>query len=123
MANSNKINSFRDFWPRYLSAHRSPLSQAFHLGGLLLSLALAAALVSCGMLFFLVLAVVPAQIGATIGHKLSPRGDRTVHEHPHWAAVADLRMCALLVTGRLGREIARLADLSSSPSTPSLSAS
>ena len=123
MANSNKINSFSDFWPRYLRAHRSPLSQAFHLGGLLLSIALAAALVSCGMIFFLSVAIAPAQIGAAIGHKLSPRADRTVDEHPDWAALADLRMCALLLTGRLGREIARLADLSSTPSTPSLSAS
>src|SRR5262245_55667229 len=113
MANSNKINNFRDFWPRYLTAHRSRLSQAFHLGGLLLSFALAAALLSCGMVFFLVLAVAPAQIGAAIGHKLSPRADHAVDEHPHWAALADLRMCALLVTGRLGREIARLAELSS----------
>jgi hypothetical protein len=123
MANSNKINNFKDFWPHYLTAHRSPLSQAFHLGGLLLSFALGAALLSCGMIFFLVLAVAPAQIGAAIGHKLSPRSDRTVDEHPHWAALADLRMCALLVTGRLGREIARFAELSSTPSTPSFSAS
>ena len=123
MANSNKINSFSDFWPRYLRAHRSPASQAFHLGGLLVSFALAAALVSCGMIFFLVLAVVPALIGAAIGHWLSPKADHSVDEHPDWAVLADLRMCALLVTGRLGREIARLAELSSTPSTPSLSAS
>jgi hypothetical protein len=122
MANTVKVNSFSDFWPRYLKAHRSRASQAFHLGGLVLSVILAAALLSCGMVFFLMLAIVPAQIGAAIGHKLSPRKDPLVEDHPDWAAIADLRMCGLLVTGRLGGELARVAELPSVPSTPRLAA-
>src|SRR5579871_6639850 len=110
MANVRNVSTFKDFWPRYLRAHGSRASQAFHLGGVLLSVALAVALLSCGMIFFLVLAIIPAQIGAAIGHKLSPRKDQAVEDHPDWAALADLRMCALLVTGRLGRELAKLAE-------------
>ena len=123
MENYKNISSFNDFWPVYLRAHRSRASQAFHLGGLVLSVALAAALVSCGMVFFLVLAIVPAQIGAAIGHKLSPRKERTVEDHPDWAALADLRMCALMLTGRLKREMAQFVELPSVPSTPRLSPS
>lgn len=122
MATAKNVRTFKDFWPRYLRAHRSRVSQAFHLGGVLLSIALAAALLSCGMIFFLVLAIIPAQIGAAIGHKLSPKKDPAVEDHPDWAALADLRMCALLVTGRLGREASKLAELPSVPSTPSLAA-
>ena len=123
MATAKNVRTFKDFWPRYLRAHRSRASQAFHLGGVLLSIALAAALLSCGMIFFLVLAIIPAQIGAAIGHKLSPRKeDPAVEDHPDWAALADLRMCALLVTGRLGREASKLAELPSVPSTPGLAA-
>lgn len=122
MANTRNVSTFKDFWPRYLRAHRSRASQAFHLGGVLLSIALAAALLSCGMIFFLVLAIIPAQIGAAIGHKLSPKKDPAVEDHPDWAALADLRMCALLVTGRLGREASKLAELPSVPSTPGLAA-
>src|SRR5262245_7744705 len=118
MANVSNVTSFKDFWPVYLRAHHSPASQAFHLGGLALSVALAAALLSCGMVFFLVLAVAPAQIGAAIGHKLSPRKERAVEDHPDWAALADLKMCGLMLTGRLEREMARLAELPSVPSTP-----
>lgn len=129
MANSNNVKTFNDFWPRYLRAHGSRLSQAFHLGGLVLSVALAVALISCGMIFFLLLAIVPAQIGAAIGHwlgkrsdHLGKRSDHVVDDHPDWAALADLRMCALLVTGRLGREMTRMAELASAPSSPALSA-
>jgi len=120
MENVKKVGSFSEFWPVYLRAHRSRASQACHLGGLLLSLAVAAALISCGMIFFLVLAVAPAQIGAALGHKLSPRTDPAVDEHPDWAAFADLKMCALMLTGRLRSELAKLAELPSVPSTPRL---
>jgi len=57
------------------------------------------------MIFFLVLAVVPAQVGAFVGHKLSPRQDAVSAEHPDWAALADLKMFALAATGRLDGEL------------------
>jgi hypothetical protein len=123
MKKINKINSFNEFWPEYLRAHTSPASRAFHVAGILLSLATAVALISCGMVFFLVVAVVPAQLGAWIGHKLSPRKDIVSAEHPDWAALADVKMCALAVTGRLGRELGKLSELPSGPSHPAFSAS
>jgi hypothetical protein len=123
MTKSNKINSFSEFWPEYLRAHASAPSRAFHFAGILLSLVTAAALLSCGMVFFLVLAIIPAQIGAWAGHKLSLRRDSVSAEHPDWAAFADVKMFALAVTGRLERELAKIADLPSQPSRPSFSAS
>jgi hypothetical protein len=105
MKKSQKIDTFQDFWPEYLRAHESRASRIAHFVGILLSLVLAAALVSCGMVFFLLLATVPAQIGAWLGHKLSPRKDRVSDEHPDWAALADLKMFGLALTGRLGGEL------------------
>ena len=117
MKKVNKINSFGEFWPAYLKAHSSPASRAFHFAGIVLSLATAAALVSCGMVFFLVLAIVPAQLGAWMGHKLSPREEAGLSEHPDWAALADVKMFALAATGRLGSEMRKLSQ------GPALSAS
>ncbi|HEX7668584.1 MAG TPA: DUF962 domain-containing protein [Polyangiaceae bacterium] len=118
----NKIDTFSEFWPRYLRAHASPASRACHFAGILLSALTAVALLSCGMVFFLVLAIIPAQIGAWAGHKLSPRRDTVSEEHPDWAAIADVKMFALAVTGRLGRELAKFTDVPSQPSRPSFSA-
>jgi hypothetical protein len=123
MKKSNKIHSFSEFWPEYLRAHASPASRTFHVIGLFLSLATAAALLSCGMVFFLAVAIVPAQLGAWIGHKLSPRRDIVSAEHPDWAALADVKMCALAVTGRLENELRKLSELPSGPSRPAFSAS
>lgn len=121
MNKSNNIDTFSEFWPRYLQAHASPVSRALHFAGILLSVLTAAALLSCGMVFFLALAIVPAQVGAWLGHKLSPRRDTVSDEHPDWAAFADVKMFVLAVTGRLGRELAKFADVPSQPSRPSFS--
>jgi hypothetical protein len=58
-------------------------------------------------------------LGAWAGHKLSPRRDSVSAEHD-WAAFADVKMFVLAATGRLERELAKIADL---PSQPSFSAS
>lgn len=123
MKNNSNISSFEAFWPQYLRAHKNPLSRAMHFAGLVLSLAMAGALLSCGMVFFLLLAIIPAQLGAWLGHKLSPRHDHLSEEHPDWAALADVKMFWLFLTGRLGTEIAKYADVPSTPSRPRLSAS
>jgi hypothetical protein len=119
MENNNGIRSFRDFWPHYLRAHASPASRALHVAGVLGSLLLAAALVRSGLVFFLVLAIVPAQVGAWLGHKLSLRTadghPEALDEHPEWSARADLKMFWLALTGRLGTEVARYEG----PVTPS----
>ncbi|HVU03935.1 MAG TPA: DUF962 domain-containing protein [Polyangiaceae bacterium] len=109
MKKHNKIDTFNEFWPEYLRAHASPASRALHFAGIVLSLAVAAALVSCGMVFFLVLAIIPAQLGAYLGHKLSPRADKISDEHPDWAAFADAKMFVLALTGRLSDEMRRVA--------------
>ena len=122
MENMNKIRSFNDFWPRWLRAHSSRATVVSHVVGLALSLALAGAMLASGMIFFLVLAVVPALGGAAVGHRLSPRKDRVSPDHPEWAARADLRLFGLAVTGKLGAEIERLPELPSLPSHPALAA-
>lgn len=121
MKNNNKIDSFQDFWAGYLLEHESRASRACHFGGLVLSMATAAAMVSAGMVFFLVLAVIPALLGAWLGHKLSPRHERASSERPEWAALADVKMFTLAVTGRLGREIDRIHAVTAQPSRPSWS--
>jgi hypothetical protein len=103
MENTSNIKTFSDFWPTYLEEHASRTSRWCHLGGLIVAAVLAAALVSIGMFFFLPLAVVPAHLGARLGHRLSPRTATVVAESPVWGAAADLKMCALMLTGRLDR--------------------
>lgn len=106
MTNSNSFNNFNEFWVAYLQGHASAASRGCHYAGTALGLATAAWLLSCGMIFFLPLAVVPAHVGAFLGHRLGLRGAEVSAEAPIWASLASLKMLGLFVTGRIDRELA-----------------
>jgi hypothetical protein len=128
MKNYNEVHTFNEFWPLYLKAHSSRASRALHFGGLVLSAGAAVWMLAHGLIFFIALSAVPAVIGAGLGHRMSPRTSKTseapeshiVDEAPLWAALADLKMFGLALTGRLGRELAS-TDRPSLPSKPAWS--
>ena len=120
MKNYNEVQTFNEYWSHYLRAHSSGTSRAFHFGGLALSTAATGWLLAHGLVFFIVLGAVPAMVGAWLGHRMSPRKAHTVDEHPGWAVLADLKMFALAITGRLAQELAESADIAL-PSNPALS--
>lgn len=120
MKNHNEVHTFNEYWSHYLRAHSSRTSRALHFGGLVLSAAAVLWLLAHGLVFFLVLAAVPAALGAFLGHRLSPRQSVVVDEHPGWAVLADLKMFVLAISGRLGRELAKARE-AAVPSKPALS--
>jgi hypothetical protein len=92
---------FDEFWVAYLRAHANPKTALFHVAGVGFALLLLAAMLSCGMVFFAACAVVPAQLGAFLGHWLTGEPDTVSPNRPDWAAIASLRMFWLAITGRL----------------------
>ncbi|MBM4361151.1 MAG: DUF962 domain-containing protein [Deltaproteobacteria bacterium] len=113
----NKIETFSDFWPVYLRAHSSAASRAWHVAGLVGGALVAGALLATGMVFFLAAALVPVHLGAYLGHRLSLRTAdlRLVEERPGWAAVAELKMARLMLTGHLEPELRRAAGRRAGP--------
>jgi hypothetical protein len=93
--------SFDEFWVAYLRAHANPKTAMFHVLGVMLALVMLGGMLSCGMVFFAVCSVVPAQIGAFLGHWLTGEPDTVSPNRPDWAALASLRMFWLAITGRL----------------------
>jgi hypothetical protein len=100
---STSANSltFDSYWNSYVAAHPSGVSRVCHAAGVALGLSFALSLVLSGMFFFLPLAVVVADLGARLGHRLTPRSSSwRPGDHPVWAALADLKMSALFMAGR-----------------------
>ena len=60
-----------------------------------------------GEAYLVLLAPVLAYAIAVPSHFLFEGNKPTVLGHPLWSAVADVRMCALLLAGRMGAEVAR----------------
>src|SRR5262245_13312507 len=100
------FNSFSEFWPEYVRHHASPTSRALHFVGSTLVLLLAAA---APFSSWSLLALVPV-VGygfAWTGHFLFEGNRPATFHHPLWSLVADWKMWALTLAGRMGSEVER----------------
>ncbi|HEX4334928.1 MAG TPA: Mpo1-like protein [Polyangiaceae bacterium] len=100
-----RYRTFGAFFSAYLRAHANPKTASFHVIGAALGVLSFVALLSCGMVFFAVFAVVPAQLFAAIGHWFTGEHDDVSPHRPDWAIVANLGLLWLAVTGNLERAV------------------
>ena len=104
---SERIQTFAEFWPFYLGEHRKPATRLLHLFGSTAGLA-------CGALAVALrkpaLAAAGLGVGyafAWIGHAAVEHNRPATFRYPVWSFLADWKMWAYALTGRLGRELER----------------
>lgn len=116
MGSSSRPN-FESFWPHYLAEHSRPATRWFHFAGTVVWLGMLAATLVTGK--WLLLAVMPfAAYGlAWFSHLVIERNKPVTFKHPLWSLRADHRMALLMITGRLGQELAR-HNISPHPAAP-----
>lgn len=107
MNRSQRFETFNEFWPFYLSEHRSPESRLLHVLGTALALAFIVMLALTGNLWFLLAAALAGYSLAWVGHFLVERNRPATFRYPIWSLMGDFRMFALACTGQLNRELAR----------------
>ena len=102
---SERFTSFTAFWPFYLREHSRPLTRALHYLGTTLVLV-------CGAFAFLIddarlyaLMPVAGYAFAWIAHFTVERNLPATFTYPLWSLIADFRMWALWIAGRLGPEL------------------
>ena len=101
--------SYAEFWWRYLAAHRDPRTRGLHYLGTLFGLTALVAAAVTGDWRWLVAAPIAGYALAWFGHLAFEHNRPETFGHPGWSLVSDLRMLALFVSGRLGRELRRTA--------------
>jgi|CZKU01.1.fsa_nt_gi hypothetical protein len=102
------IESFNDFWPHYVHAHRDPRNRALHYIGttaVLGTVGLAAVTINPA---WLLAAPVVGYGPAWIGHFLFEKNKPATFEHPLWSLRGDLKMYALALRRQMGAEIERV---------------
>lgn len=103
-----QIESFADFWPYYVGAHRKPLNRAFHYVGTSCAIGcVAAGIVTLNPLWFLAAPVV-GYGPAWIGHYVIEGNRPATFGHARYSLLGDFKMLSLALRGRMDDELTRL---------------
>ena len=103
---SERIQSFAEFWPFYVREHSSPASRALHFIGSTLSLMVIAGATSTALGLLLAAPVVGYGF-AWVGHFSIEKNKPASFKYPLWSFFADWKMWSLMLTGRMGNEVAK----------------
>jgi hypothetical protein len=103
-----RIESFDEFWPYYVGAHKKPLNRALHYVGTSCALGcVAAGVVTANPLWYLAAPVV-GYGPAWIGHFFIEGNRPATFGYARWSLLADLKMLGLALQGKMDDEVTRL---------------
>jgi hypothetical protein len=103
-----RIETFEDFWPHYVHAHRNPVNRALHYVGTTAFLGTVATAAVTLNPAWLLLAPVAGYGPAWIGHFVFEKNKPATFQHPIWSFCADFRMYRLALRGKMRAEIERV---------------
>ncbi len=106
-----RIESFKEFWPFYLGEHSKTATRSLHFVGTSLSTIALIGVVASGHPLYFPLAFVPGYALAWIGHFGIEKNKPATFKYPLWSFMADYKMCALMLSGRMNKEISLIRHL------------
>jgi hypothetical protein len=104
---TERITSYREFWPYYLREHSNPRTRAIHFFGTGLATLLLIVGVVMGRVSFIILALFAGYGPAWYGHFFVEKNKPATFTYPLWSLFSDFRMAFTWLTGRLDRELAK----------------
>ena len=101
--------SFGEFWPVYVVAHSQPLTRILHSVGTLIGWSILIAAIILRKPWLILAAFVVPYTLAWFSHFLIEHNRPATFGHPWWSWLADQKMVAMVVAGRMGKEVDRCA--------------
>lgn len=98
---------FKNFWPEYVRAHSQPGTRALHLMGTLAGWVLLVAAILLRRWWWIAGALFLPYALAWVSHFFVEHNRPASFEHPLWSWWADQRMVALMLAGKMNREVRR----------------
>ena len=100
-----RYKSFAEFWPFYVTEHSKQGTRILHLIGTTTSIALLIYLIASGRWWLFPLAFIPGYGCAWLAHFLIEKNRPATFKYPLWSFLADYKMIAMMITGKIGSEI------------------
>ena len=102
------ISSYEEFWDFYVQEHSQPLTRVLHFIGTSLGIVLLVWFIATGRWYFFPLFFVVGYAIAWFAHFVVEKNKPASFKYPVWSFISDFRMIWYMVTGRMGREVARV---------------
>ena len=100
--------NFTEFWDFYVAEHSLPMTRALHLIGTLLGVALLIFFIVRGQWYFFPVFFVVGYAFAWFAHFVVEKNKPASFRFPLWSFISDFKMIALMLTGRMSREVERV---------------
>ncbi len=101
-----RIESFAEFWPFYVREHSAPACRALHFIGSTAALGVVAAAIVVSPWWLLAAPLVGYGF-AWFGHFFIEKNKPASFKYPLWSFAADWKMWAMMLSGRMGSEVAK----------------
>jgi hypothetical protein len=102
------IQTFDQFWPHYVHAHRHPVNRALHYVGTTAAVGTVAAAATTFNPGWLILTPIVGYGPAWVGHFVFEKNKPAAFEHPLWSLRADFKMLSLALRRKMGAELERI---------------
>jgi hypothetical protein len=106
----NKPETFAEFWCFYVLAHRQLATRIFHTIGTLSGWSLLVAAIILRKPWYVLAAVVAPYASAWCSHFFIEHNRPATFGHPLWSWLADQKMVAMVLTGKMNEEVKRCSE-------------
>ena len=100
-----RYQTFADFWPFYVREHSLPACRAIHFVGSTLALVVLGAAIYLGNAWLLLAVPVVGYGFAWFSHFFVEKNKPASFKYPLWSFIADWKMWAMILVGRMGSEV------------------
>ena len=104
---ANRIATYREFWPYYVSQHRDVTCRRLHFVGTSLVIGFVAGAALTRNPWWLLAAPVAGYGPAWIGHFGFEKNRPATFDYLLWSLMADFQMYGCTLSGRMGAELAK----------------
>lgn len=107
-ADSERFETYSEFWDFYVAEHSQPLTRYLHFVGTLLGLVLLVWLIRRGVWYYFPLSLLVGYAFAWFAHFFVEHNQPATFKYPLWSFISDYKMIFYMLTGKMDAEVRRV---------------